>query len=81
MPELLIDFITSLDGYAGAEGSGLWGLQKNPSASHGWESSQKRTYTVLMGATTYRLMSGFAAEGEPGTDSMADMSKSSSRPR
>jgi dihydrofolate reductase len=28
-----------------------------------------------MGATTYRLMSGFAAEGEPGTDALAAMSK------
>jgi dihydrofolate reductase len=32
-------------------------------------------YTVLMGANTYRLMSGFAAEGEPGTDVLAGMSK------
>jgi dihydrofolate reductase len=28
-----------------------------------------------MGANTYRLMSGLAAEGEPGTDALADMSK------
>ena len=28
-----------------------------------------------MGATTYRLMSGFAAGGEPGTDALARMSK------
>jgi dihydrofolate reductase len=28
-----------------------------------------------MGATTYRLMSGFAANGEPGTDALAGMSK------
>jgi dihydrofolate reductase len=28
-----------------------------------------------MGATTYRVMSGFAAEGEPGTDALAGMSK------
>jgi dihydrofolate reductase len=32
-------------------------------------------YTVVMGATTYRLMSGFAANGEPGTDALAGMSK------
>jgi dihydrofolate reductase len=32
-------------------------------------------YTVLMGATTYRVMSGFAAGGEPGTDSLTGMSK------
>ena len=28
-----------------------------------------------MGATTYRVMSRFAAEGEPGTDALASMSK------
>ena len=28
-----------------------------------------------MGANTYRLMSGFASEGEPGTDALANMSK------
>jgi dihydrofolate reductase len=32
-------------------------------------------YTVLMGATTYRLMSGFAAASEPGTDGLAALSK------
>ena len=32
-------------------------------------------YTVLMGANTYRLMSGFAAEGEQGTDALAWMPK------
>ena len=28
-----------------------------------------------MGANTYRLMSGFAAEGEPGTDALAGLPK------
>jgi dihydrofolate reductase len=32
-------------------------------------------YTVLMGANTYRLMSRLAAEGEPGTDALAGLSK------
>jgi dihydrofolate reductase len=32
-------------------------------------------YTILMGARTYRVMSGFAAEDEPGTDALAGMSK------
>jgi dihydrofolate reductase len=32
-------------------------------------------FTVLMGATTYPVMSQFAAEGEPGTGAVADMSK------
>jgi dihydrofolate reductase len=75
MPELLIDFITSLDGYAAAEGwPGWWGLQGPEYLA--WLSEQPEAdYTVLMGATTYRLMSRFAAEGEPGTDALTGMSK------
>jgi dihydrofolate reductase len=75
MPELLVDFITSLDGYAAAEGwPGWWGLQ-GPEYL-GWLGEQPEAdFTVLMGATTYRVMSGFAAEGEPGTDVLAGMSK------
>ncbi len=75
MPELLIDFITSLDGYAAAEGwPGWWGLEGPEYLA--WLGAQPEgDYTVLMGATTYRLMSAFAAAGEPGTDSLAGMSK------
>jgi dihydrofolate reductase len=75
MPELLIDFITSLDGYAAAEGwPGWWGLEGPEYLT--WLGEQAEAdYTVLMGATTYRVMSGFAAEGEPGTDGLAAMSK------
>ncbi len=32
-------------------------------------------YTVLIGANTYRLMSGLATDGEPGTDALAGLSK------
>jgi dihydrofolate reductase len=75
MPELLVDFITSLDGYAAAEGwPGWWGLEGPEYLS--WLAEQPEgSYTVLMGATTYRLMHGFARSGEPGTDSLADMAK------
>lgn len=75
MPELLIDFIASLDGYAAAEGwPGWWGLQGPEYLA--WLGEQPEgDYTVLMGATTYRVMSRFADEGEPGTDDLARMSK------
>src|SRR5262245_33053185 len=75
MPELLVDFITSLDGYGAADGwPGFWGLEGPEYLA--WLSDQPEAdYLVLMGANTYRLMSGFAADGEPGTGGMADMSK------
>jgi dihydrofolate reductase len=75
MPELLIDFITSLDGYAAAEGwPGWWGLQ-GPEYLTWLGEAPEADYVVLMGATTYRVMSGFAASGEPGTEPLAGMSK------
>ena len=75
MPELMIDFITSLDGYGAAEGwPGWWGLE-GPEYFAWLGAQPEGAYTVLMGANTYRLMSGFAAAGEPGTDVLADFSK------
>lgn len=75
MPELLVDFITSLDGYGAAEGwPGWWGLE-GPEYFQWLGEQPEGAYTVLMGATTYRVMSGFAADGEPGTDPLAAMSK------
>jgi dihydrofolate reductase len=75
MPELLIDFITSLEGYGAADGwPGWWGLE-GPEYLAWLEDQPEAGYTVLMGANTYRLMSGFAADGEPGTDALAGMSK------
>ena len=75
MSEVLVDFITSLDGYAAAEGwPGWWGLEGPEYLT--WLGEQpEAAYTILMGATTYRVMSGFAAQGEPGTDALAGMSK------
>jgi dihydrofolate reductase len=61
MPELVVDFITSLDGYASAEGwPGWWGLQ-GPEYLAWLDERPDRDYTQLMGANTYRLMSGFAS--------------------
>jgi dihydrofolate reductase len=67
MRELLVDFITSLDGYASGEGwPGYWGLQGPEYIA--WLGEQPEV-TYLMGANTYRLMSGFAAGEVPaGTD-------------
>jgi dihydrofolate reductase len=75
MSELLVDFITSLDGYASAEGwPGWWGLE-GPEYLTWLGEAPEADYTVLMGANTYRVMSGFAAEGEPGTDTLGELSK------
>ena len=69
MRELMIDFIHSLDGYASGEGwPGFWGLEGPEYLA--WLGEQPEV-THLMGATTYRLMSGFAAGELPaGTDEL-----------
>ena len=73
MGTLMVDFITSLDGFGAAEGwPGWWGME---SAEYlAWLGEQPE-HTILMGATTYRLMSAFAAGGEEGVDALNDMSK------
>jgi len=75
MPELVIDFITSLEGCGAADGwPGWWGLEGPEYLA--WLGGQPEAdYTVLMGANTYRLMSGLATDGEPGTDALASLSK------
>ena len=67
MRTLMVDFITSLDGYASAEGwPGWWGLEGPEYLA--WLGEQPEV-TYVMGANTYRLMSGFAAGESPaGTD-------------
>jgi dihydrofolate reductase len=69
MRELMIDFITSLDGYASGEGwPGFWGLEGPEYLA--WLGEQPEV-TYVMGANTYRLMSGFAAGEMPaGTDEL-----------
>jgi len=75
MSELVVDFITSLDGYASAEGwPGWWGLE-GPDYLSWLGENPEGDYLVLMGANTYRLMHGFVKEGEPGTDVLGGMSK------
>ena len=75
MAELMVDFITSLDGYAAAVGwPGWWGLE-GPEYLAWLEEDSKTERTLLMWATTYRLMHGFAASGTEGVEQMDAMSK------
>lgn len=73
--ELMVDYITSLDGYGAAEGwPGWWGLE-GPEYL-GWlgeDSAANRT--LLMGANTYRLMHGFATSQTEGVDALGAVSK------
>src|SRR4029078_3048358 len=63
MRELLVDFITSLDGFASGDGwPGFWGLEGPEYLA--WLGEQPKV-TYLMGTNTYRLMSGFAAGEVP----------------
>ena len=77
MSSLTVDFIISLDGYGAAEGwPGLWGMQV-PEYLAWIEQDSENEHTTLMGATTYRLMSGFAAERpeDPGVAALTAMPK------
>ena len=73
MRELMIDFITTLDGYASGEGwPGWWGLEGPEYLA--WLGEQPPV-TYLMGANTYRLMYGFTggelpAEEEASVDEL-----------
>lgn len=75
MQNLTVDFIISLDGYGAAEGwPGFWGME-GPEYL-GWLDEHEE-HTALMGATTYRLMSGFAEQmpDEPGLAGLTAMPK------
>ncbi|MUL41797.1 dihydrofolate reductase family protein [Streptomonospora sp. PA3] len=62
MSDLMVDFIISLDGYGAAEGwPGLWGMEV-PEYLAWTEKGAETEHVALMGATTYRLMSAFAAD-------------------
>ena len=61
MSELLVDFITSLDGNASGEGwPGWWGLE-GPEYLGWLGEAPEKDYSILMGATTYRLLSELSA--------------------
>jgi len=77
MPNLTVDFIMSLDGYGAAEGwPGYWGME-GPEYL-GWiADDEPESHDALMGATTYRLMSGFAAQmpDDPGLAGLTALRK------
>ena len=77
MSSLMVDFIISLDGYGAADGwPGYWGMD-GPEFLAWLEEVGRIEHTVLMGATTYRLMSGYAAEmpDDPGLAGLTAMPK------
>ena len=77
MSSLMVDFITSLDSYGTAEGwPGYWGME-GPEYLAWIEQDAENEHTVLMGATTYREMHGYAAEmpDDPGLAAMTAMPK------
>lgn len=68
-PELLIDVITSLDGYASAEGWPGWWGREGPEYLRWLDHQPEKSHRLLMGTTTYTVMSGMsraARDGEAG---------------
>jgi dihydrofolate reductase len=77
MQELLVDFITSLDGYGAAEGwPGWWGLQ-GPEYMAWLGEDSAGDYTTLMGANTYRLMSEMKGESPDEKAAMSELANAS----
>jgi dihydrofolate reductase len=77
MASLMVDFIISLDGYASADGwPGYWGME-GPGYLAWIGDEAESEHVALMGATTYRLMSGFASElpDEPGLAALTALPK------
>ncbi|MGS0687957.1 dihydrofolate reductase family protein [Nakamurella sp. GG22] len=70
MPELMLDYITSLDGFGAAEGwPGLWGMG-GPEYLSFLQEDSKLEYTLLMGANTYRLFAGMAESDAEGFEEL-----------
>lgn len=70
--ELMVDLIISLDGYASAEGwPGWWGLE-GPEYLAWLDQEGKKDRTYLLGANTYRLMSGMSEEAAAGGSAFSE---------
>lgn len=75
MQTLTVDFICSLDGCGSAVGwPGWWGME-SPEYLRWLEESPEKDDPLVMGATTYRVMSELTAGGEPGTDVLNHLPK------
>lgn len=77
MSSLMVDFITSLDSFGTAEGwPGLWGME-GPEYLAFIEEDEAREHVALMGATTYKEMSGYAIDmpDDPGLSAMTEAPK------
>lgn len=75
MAELMVDYITSLDGFGSAEGwPGLWGMG-GPEYFVFLEEDGRNDDTVLMGANTYRLFAEFAETGAEDLSSLTERRK------
>ena len=77
MAEVLVDLITSLDGFGAAEGwPGFWGLEVPEYL--GWLGEQpERSYTILMGGSTYRLMSSMMGESAAEKSPISELANAS----
>jgi dihydrofolate reductase len=76
MSTLTIDLISSLDGFAAAEGwPGLWG-KEGPEYLAWLEETMAEDHVLVMGANTYRVMARIVTELEDGTSArMAELPK------
>jgi dihydrofolate reductase len=77
MSSLMVDFIISLDGYASADGwPGYWGMEGPEYLGFITEEAENE-HVALMGATTYRLMYGFAKTmpDDPGVAALTALPK------
>ena len=77
MADLMIDFITSLDSFGTArDWPGYWGME-GPEYLAWLEEEGARESVTLMGATTYRELSGYATQlpDDPGLAAMTAMPK------
>ncbi|WP_353988811.1 dihydrofolate reductase family protein [Ruicaihuangia caeni] len=64
----MVDFITTLDGYASGEGwPGFWGLE-GPEYLEWLAGQDDDEYITLMGANTYRLMLNLGEDAEASPD-------------